>query len=81
MLYTFEFVGVNGKVAHVDLGAFPDDLEARSFASTALADHVTAVRVDIWSDDKQVCCINRPTHPGYRPGHRKGLRRERPQAF
>ncbi len=70
MLYTFEFVGVNGKVACIDLGAFPDDLEARSFAATALTDHITAVRVDVWNGDKQICCINRPGRSRLRPAMR-----------
>jgi hypothetical protein len=73
VLYTFEFVGVNGKVAHFDLGAFPDDLEARSFATTALADHASAVRVDVWIGDRQVCCINRPSRPFLRRGRSRGL--------
>ncbi len=83
MLYTFEFVGVNGKVACIDLGAFPDDLEARSFAATALADHTTAVRVDVWNGDKQVCCINRLGHPKLHHGTLRhgGSRQGRPPAF
>ncbi len=61
MLYTFEFVGVEGRIAHFDLGAFTDDLEARSFAKTALFDHATALHVDVWNGSKRLFRIDRPS--------------------
>ncbi|MGC1305523.1 MAG: hypothetical protein WA840_24395 [Caulobacteraceae bacterium] len=60
MIYAFEFVGVNGRVGHLDLGVFSDDFEAERAARAALSDHVTAVRIDVWSGDQRVLRIDRP---------------------
>jgi hypothetical protein len=59
MIYTFEFVGVNGRVGHLDLGVFSNDGEAECAAKAALSDHVTAIRVDVWSGDQRVFRIDR----------------------
>jgi hypothetical protein len=71
MIYTFEFVGVNGRIGHLDLGVFADDAEAASAAKAALADHVTAVRVDVWNEHGRILGIDRSMISGRGDGHRR----------
>jgi len=52
--YAFDFIGEDGMINSVDVGAYVSDIEAVRQARQALRSRLTAVALDIWRDGRRL---------------------------